>query len=55
MITASSIFTLVVIALVVWVILSYLTPKLTEPFQTVANVLVVVIVIIYLLRLAGLI
>jgi hypothetical protein len=52
---ASTIISLVVIGLVIWLVFYLINRYLPDPFRTVANVLLVVVVILYLLSLIGLI
>ena len=48
---ASTIISLVVIGLVIWLVFYLINKYLPDPFRTVANVLLVVVVILWLLSL----
>ncbi len=45
--------TLVILALVLWIVFSYLIPKLPDPLNTIASVVVAILAIVYLLHLVG--
>jgi cell division protein FtsX len=52
---ASTIISLVVIGLVIWLVFYLINKYLPDPFRTVANVLLVVVVILWLLSLIGIV
>lgn len=45
--------TFIILAVVVWVVLEYLAPKLPPPIGTIVTVIVVLIAIFWLLGLVG--
>jgi hypothetical protein len=44
-----------VVAVVLWIIFTYLIPLLAAPLSTIAVVVIVILVIVWLLRVAGMV
>jgi len=49
------IITLIVVAIVIWLVFAYLLPSLPEPIKTVVTIGVALVAILYLLNLAGIV